>query len=191
MVQTTLDSFIISDVYQEIELSILQKMTDEEALRAAEDKKIELITSSSNTTGYWNVSKSQKKFRVQINRQYGITKSVNGFRSPIAAAIYISQKVGDPMVCRAISQSFPEDSESQILINLCIPAGITNGNICGTKSRTKDRNIHGRNHDEVEWNLCEFRKFIADELKKLRFVYVQTHVMTLILSFRGKEIKNT
>jgi len=183
MVQTTLDSFIISDVYQEIELSILQKMTDEEALRAAEDKKIELITSSSNTTGYWNVSKSQKKFRVQINRQYGITKSVNGFRSPIAAAIYISQKVGDPMVCRAISQSFPEDSESQILINLCIPAGITNGNICdskwrdksktlfsGTKSRTKDRNIHGRNHDEVEWNLCEFRKFIADELKKLRFV---------------------
>jgi len=183
MVQTTLDSFIISDVYQEIELSILQKMTDEEALRAAEDKKIELITSSSNTTGYWNVSKSQKKFRVQINRQYGITKSVNGFRSPIAAAIYISQKVGDPMVCRAISQSFPEDSESQILINLCIPAGITNGNICdskwrdksktlfsGTKSRTKDRNIHGRNHDEVEWNLCEFRKIIADELKKLRFV---------------------
>jgi len=40
MVQTTLDSFIISDVYQEIELSILQKMTDEEALRAADDKKL-------------------------------------------------------------------------------------------------------------------------------------------------------
>ena len=106
------------------------------------------------------------------------------------------------MVCRAISQSFPEDSESQILINLCIPAGITNGNICdskwrdksktlfsGTKSRTKDRNIHGRNHDEVEWNLCEFRKFIADELKKLRFVYVQTHVMTLILSYRDEYVK--
>jgi hypothetical protein len=166
---------------QEIELSRLQKMTNEEATRVVEDKKIKLITKYSGT-GYWNVSKSNKKFRVLKIPQYGIPKSVNAFRSPIAVAIYISQKVGDPMVCRAISQSFSEDSESQILTNLRIPAGITNQTICeskwrdkskvlfsGAKSRTKKRNILGRDHAEVEWSLDEARKFMAYELEKLRF----------------------
>jgi hypothetical protein len=166
---------------QEIELSRLQKMTNEEATRVVEDKKIKLITKYSGT-GYWNVSKSNKKFRVHKIPQYGIPKSVNAFRSPIAVAIYISQKVGDPMVCRAISQSFSEDSESQILTNLRIPAGITNQTICeskwrdkskvlfsGAKSRTKKRNILGRDHAEVEWSLDEARKFMAYELEKLRF----------------------
>jgi hypothetical protein len=166
---------------QEIELSRLQKMTNEEATRVVEDKKIKLITKYSGT-GYWNVSKSNKKFRVLKIPQYGIPKSVNAFRSPIAVAIYISQKVGDPMVCRAISQSFSEDSESQILTNLRIPAGITNQTICeskwrdkskvlfsGAKCRTKKRNILGRDHAEVEWSLDEARKFMAYELEKLRF----------------------
>ena len=166
---------------QEIELSRLQKMTNEEATRVVEDKKIKLITKYSGT-GYWNVSKSNKKFRVLKIPQYGIPKSVNAFRSPIAVAIYISQKVGDPMVCRAISQSFSEDSESQILTNLRIPAGITNQTICeskwrdkskvlfsGAKSHTKKRNILGRDHAEVEWSLDEARKFMAYELEKLRF----------------------
>ena len=166
---------------QEIELSRLQKMTNEEATRVVEDKKIKLITKYSGT-GYWNVSKSNKKFRVLKIPQYGIRKSVNAFRSPIAVAIYISQKVGDPMVCRAISQSFSEDSESQILTNLRIPAGITNQTICeskwrdkskvlfsGAKCRTKKRNILGRDHAEVEWSLDEARKFMAYELEKLRF----------------------
>ena len=166
---------------QEIELSRLQKMTNEEATRVVEDKKIKLITKYSGT-GYWNVSKSNKKFRVHKIPQYGIPKSVNAFRSPIAVAIYISQKVGDPMVCRAISQSFSEDSESQILTNLRIPAGITNQTICeskwrdkskvlfsGAKCRTKKRNILGRDHAEVEWSLDEARKFMAYELEKLRF----------------------
>jgi hypothetical protein len=166
---------------QEIELSRLQKMTNEEATHVVEDKKIKLITKYSGT-GYWNVSKSNKKFRVLKIPQYGIPKSVNAFRSPIAVAIYISQKVGDPMVCRAISQSFSEDSESQILTNLRIPAGITNQTICeskwrdkskvlfsGAKSRTKKRNILGRDHAEVEWSLDEARKFMAYELEKLRF----------------------
>ena len=181
MVQSTLDSFILSDVCQHIELSRLQKMTNEEATRVVEDKKIKLITKYSGT-GYWNVSKSNKKFRVLKIPQYGIPKSVNAFRSPIAVAIYISQKVGDPMVCRAISQSFSEDSESQILTNLRIPAGITNQTICeskwrdkskvlfsGAKCRTKKRNILGRDHAEVEWSLDEARKFMAYELEKLRF----------------------
>ena len=166
---------------QEIELSRLQKMTNEEATRVVEDKKIKLITKYSGT-GYWNVSKSNKKFRVLKIPQYGIPKSVNAFRSPIAVAIYISQKVGDPMVCRAISKSFSEDSESQILTNLRIPAGITNQTICeskwcdkskvlfsGAKCRTKKRNILGRDHAEVEWSLDEARKFMAYELEKLRF----------------------
>ena len=181
MFQTRLDSFILSDVCQHIELSRLQKMTNEEATRVVEDKKIKLITKYSGT-GYWNVSKSNKKFRVLKIPQYGIPKSVNAFRSPIAVAIYISQKVGDPMVCRAISQSFSEDSESQILTNLRIPAGITNQTICeskwrdkskvlfsGAKCRTKKRNILGRDHAEVEWSLDEARKFMAYELEKLRF----------------------
>lgn len=190
MVQTTLDSFISNDVCQEIELSTLKKMSDEEATRLVEDKKIELITSSSsNTSGYWNVSKSGKKFRVQINPIFGITKSVNGFRSPIATAIYISQKVGDPMVRSAICENFPEDSESQILTNLRIPAGITNGANCKSKWRlksrmllsgaighTKDRNSLGRDHAEVEWNLNEFRKFMADELEKSRFKCDYSHL---------------
>lgn len=183
MIRTTLDSFISSDVCQEIELSTLKKMTDEEATRLVEDEKIELITStSSNTSGYWNVSKSGNKFRVQKNPFLGITKNVNGFRSHIATAIYISQKVGDPMVCRAICENFPDDSESHILRNLRIPAGITNGSSCksewrlksrrllsGAIGHTKNRNILGRDHAEVEWSLDESRKFMADELEKSGF----------------------
>tara|TARA_R110000851_G_scaffold200363_1_gene351610 strand:+ start:60 stop:1895 length:1836 start_codon:yes stop_codon:yes gene_type:complete len=288
MVQTTLDSFISNDVYQEIDLSRLQKMTNEEVTHVVEDEKIELITSPSNTSGYWGVSinkrKKLNKFSVSPLPRFGITEAVYGFRSPIAAAIYISrklrhptvshilrnprvrfteprritrmienyirhvrmmriveseeielitspsnttgywhvgkesskkfmivktpqfqitgnekffskiaaaiyisQKVGDPMVCRAISQNYPEDSETQILTNLRIPShmyfqnGIHQGGTLKTWRRksehlltaairnTKKRNSRGREHDEVEWNLDEFRKWVADELEKLGF----------------------
>ena len=184
MVQTTLDSFILSDVCQHIELSRLQKMTNEEATCVVEDEKIELITSTRITTGYWHVKKCHKKFYVVVTPQYGITKEVYGFRSKVAAAIYVSQKVGDPTVCRAIAQNFSDDSEAQILTNLRIPPSIRSGNkstsqwcdksktlLYGTIRNTKIRNSRGREHDEVEWNrnVYEFRKFMADELEKLGF----------------------
>jgi hypothetical protein len=183
MFQTRLDSFILSDVCQHIELSRLQKMTNEEATRVVEDKKIKLITSPSNTTGYWHVGKQPgKKFRVRKIPQYGIIKDIGGFRSKVATAVYISQKVGDPMVCLAIAQNFPETTDAQILTNLRIPAGLTNGEQIGSLWRiktaklfneniesTKKRNSRGRKHDEVEWNLDELRKWIANELEKLGF----------------------
>ena len=286
MVQTTLDSFISNDVCQEIELSRLQKMTNEEATHVVEDEKIELITSPSNTTGYWGVSIDERrklnKFSVSPHLRFGIPEKVYGFRSPIAAAIYlsqklghltvshilrnprvrfteprrlicmienyirhvrmmriveseeielitnpsnttgywhvgkesskkfwivktplfqitgnekffskiaaaiyISQKVGDPMVCRAISQNYPDDSETQILTNLRIPYHFQNGIhqggglknwrrkcehlLSAAIRNTKKRNSCGREHDEVEWNLDEFRKWVAYELEKLRF----------------------
>ena len=182
MIQSTMDSFISNDVYQEIELSTLKKMTDEEATRLVEDRKTELIRNFQTSSGYWHVGKSREKFSVLKTPQFGIMES-KSFISKVAAAIYISQKVGDPMICRAISENFPEDSQAQILVNLRVPSQIINGKESASKWRskstnllgnatgsTKVRNIRGREHDKVSWsNLNEFRKWMADELEKSGF----------------------
>lgn len=191
MTQSTMDSFthtmsrvihIYQDPSEAIKCSILQKMTDEEAEHVVQCRKIELITSSQTISGYWHVGKSREKFSVLKTPQFGMTET-RSFISKVAAAIYISQKVGDPMMCRAISENFPEDSEAQILTNLRVPPQIVNGKesaskwrskstkLLGNASRsTKERNIRGREHDKVNWNdINEFRKWMADELEKSGF----------------------
>ena len=191
MIQSTIVPFtytasrvihIYQDPFEAIESSILQKMTDKEAELVVQRGKIELITNSQTSSGYWHVSKSREKFTVLKTPQFGIKVS-KSFISKVAAAIYISQKVGDPMICRAISENFPEDSEAQILINLRVPPQIINGKESASKWRpksttllgnatksTEQRKIRGHEHDKVEWNgVIEFRKWMAYELEKLRF----------------------
>lgn len=173
---------IYQDPPEAIECSILQKMTDEEAEHVVQCRKTELIRNFQTSSGYWHVGKSREKFSVLKTPQFGIMES-KSFISKVAAAIYISQKVGDPMMCRAISENFPEDSEAQILTNLRVPPQIVNGKESASKWRskstnllgnathsTKVRNIRGREHDNVSWsNINEFRKWMADELEKSGF----------------------
>jgi hypothetical protein len=181
-----MDSFISNDVCQEIELSTLKKMTDEEATRLVEDEKLILAIRSSIESGFWNITKDKRRRRpwnVRKHQLCRLTKDLAGFQSRIAAAIFVSRRLGN-LVCRAISENFPEESESQILTNLRIPFIIhKEGRVqskntwrskCealfnSTKTHTKKRNILGRDHAEVEWSLDESRKFMADELEKSGF----------------------
>jgi hypothetical protein len=186
MIQTTLDSFILNDVCQEIELSTLKKMTDEEATRLVEDEKLILAIRSSIESGFWNITKDKRRrrpWKVRKHQLCRLTKELTGFQSRIAAAIFISRRLGN-LVCRAISENFPEESESQILTNLRIPCIIykerrvqsknTWRSKCealfnSTKAHTKVRNSRGRKHSEVEWNLDELRIWVANELEKSGF----------------------
>jgi hypothetical protein len=187
MIQTRLDSFISIDVCKEIELSTLKKMTDEEATCLVEDKKIILAIRPSIVSGYWNVTKDERKkkrpWKVRKHQLYRLTKDINSFQSRIAAAIFISRRLGN-LVCRAISENFPEESESQILTNLRIPGIIHTERTVqsknmwrskceslfnSTKANTKQRNSRGRKHSEVEWNLDELRIWVANELEKSGF----------------------
>ena len=99
MIQTRLDSFISIDVCKEIELSTLKKMTDEEATCLVEDKKIILAIRPSIVSGYWNVTKDERKkkrpWKVRKHQLYRLTKDINSFQSRIAAAIFISRRLGN------------------------------------------------------------------------------------------------
>ena len=164
-------------------LTHLQTIDDEEAKTIVENEQLILAIRSSIESGYWNVTKDRRTWKVRKHQLYRLTKDLCSFQSRIAAAIFISRRLGN-LVCRAISENFPEESESQILTNLRIP-GIIHTEITvhskntwrskcealfnSTKAHTKKRNSRGRKHSEVEWNLVELRIWVANELEKSGF----------------------
>ena len=107
-------------------LTYLQTIDDEEAKTIVENEQLILIPDKTNKTGFWHVSENMKnKSRLYEFRKlpaYGLNTRL-GFRSNIAAAVYISQHLGQS-VCRCITSYYEDESESQILTNIRIPSGL-------------------------------------------------------------------
>lgn len=107
-------------------LTYLQTINDEEAKTIVENKQLILIPDRGNKTSFWRVTENKgnmsRPYLFKIIPEYGLNTKL-GFKSKIAAAVYISQHLGR-YVCRSITTWYEDESESQILTNIRIPNGI-------------------------------------------------------------------
>ena len=105
-------------------LTYLQTINDEEAKTIVENEQLILIPDRGNKSGFWRVPENKgnmsRPYLFNSIPEYGLNTKL-GFKSKIAAAVYISQHLGRS-VCRSITTWYEDESESQILTNIRIPS---------------------------------------------------------------------
>lgn len=151
-------------------LTYLQTIDDEEAKTIVENEQLILIPDKPNKIGFWRVTKIKnnmsRPYEFRILPEYGLNTKL-GFKSKIAAAVYISQHLGRS-VCRSITTWYEDESESQILINIRIPSSLKipkveiGGRVYGGRSnsrtdtwRYKTKRLHEGAKRTTKYRNCE------------------------------------